>query len=407
MKHKAKSFIAVLLALCLMMSLGVGALADGGSYGGDTPGGNTTGGDDTGGGETRGGDSPEEGPGSELPEPEAPTQYTVSLGYADNIITPNVTYSVAGGESSVVSNGAHIPRGATITVSATAKEGYSVGNITYSIGGSEQSLENGGTFVLTGNAVIKIHNVKLYKVTCETATGGTVTADKHEAAEGESVTITASPSDLYTLDTLTVDGSTVEATKQNDDTFDYTFTMPAYDVTVSATFKKVEIPPEPPVVETEHDVHIVNSEGGIVNANPDEAVEGATINLTNGSDYRHYFVGYNVRTASGQPVTVRNDSFTMPDEDVYVKGIFKLYQPTLDWHSIDVDKPYYSSVTVDSWAYETETVTFTVDTWYDYDYYSVSVWTDGGSKVSLSSLGGDKYSFTMPDDDVTIYVDYS
>ena len=27
MKHKAKSFIAVLLALCLMMSLGVGALA--------------------------------------------------------------------------------------------------------------------------------------------------------------------------------------------------------------------------------------------------------------------------------------------------------------------------------------------------------------------------------------------
>ena len=182
--------------------------------------------------------------------------------------------------------------------------------------------------------------------------------------------------------------------------------MPASDVTVTATFKKVEIP-EPPVVETTHDVNIVDSTGGWVNANPDEAVEGATINLTNGSDYRHYFVGYNVRTASGQPVTVRNDSFTMPDEDVYVEGVFKLYQPTLDWHSIDVDKPYYSSVTVDSWAYETETVTFTVDTWYDYDYYSVSVWTDGGAKVSLSSLGNDKYSFTMPDDDVTIYVDYS
>ena len=129
--------------------------------------------------------------------------------------------------------------------------------------------------------------------------------------------------------------------------------------------------------------------------------------MTSGSDYRHYFVGYKVWTESGKTVTVSNDSFTMPDEDVYVKGIFKLYQPTLDWHSIDVDKPYYSSVTVDSWAYETETVVFTVDTWYDYDYYSVSVWTDGGAKVSLSSLGNDKYSFTMPDDDVTIYVDYS
>ena len=58
MKHKAKSFIAVLLALCLMMSLGVGALADGGNESeisdGNTHGGNTTGGEDLGGGDDPG-----------------------------------------------------------------------------------------------------------------------------------------------------------------------------------------------------------------------------------------------------------------------------------------------------------------------------------------------------------------
>lgn len=380
MKHKTKGFIAMILALCLMMSLGVGALAQG---------------PDLDEGEGRGSD--QDSSGGNVPE-----TYTVDFGYVPNVIFPNITYSVKDGESSPVTDGAPIPSGATITVNVSAASGYRVGNITYRLGeGTETTIQNGGTFKLTADAIIMMHNVQLYDITCNQADNGSVAASVKEAAEGDTVTVTATPAQGYELDTLTVkdaNGDNVAVTNN-------TFNMPASDVTVSATFKKVET--EPPVVGTKHDVHIVDSEGGIVNANPIEAAEGATINLTKGSDYRHYFVGYKVVTASGKPVTVSNDSFTMPDEDVYVKGIFKLYQPTLDWHSIDVDSPYYSSVTVDSWAYETETVTFTVDTWYDYDYYSVSVWTDGGAKVSLTSLGNDKYSFTMPDDDVTIYVDYS
>ena len=65
MKHKAKSFIAVLLALCLMMSLGVGALAVDGNENENPGGGNTPGGDDSRGGDSRGGDSPEPEPGEE------------------------------------------------------------------------------------------------------------------------------------------------------------------------------------------------------------------------------------------------------------------------------------------------------------------------------------------------------
>ena len=430
MKHKAKSFIAVLLALCLMMSLGVGALAvdgneseisDGNTHGDDGPGD----GDDKG-GTAPSGDSVTDPTAPELTDPDDPGPQekpgagggSGETGGDVEPTTESTTYSVtAQYNSSICSVGlfsdtncttsiSQATADSTVYVKVTPVAGYKISNVQYNDGSYKDTTkvsDNVYSFKMAATPVyVAVELTKLYNISCQ-ATGGTVTANPTTAAAGETVTLYATPSDLtYKLDALKVTqtGGTEVAVTNN------TFTMPASDVTVTATFKKVEIP-EPPVVETTHDVNIVDSTGGWVNANPDEAVEGATINLTNGSDYRHYFVGYNVRTASGQPVTVRNDSFTMPDEDVYVEGVFKLYQPTLDWHSIDVDKPYYSSVTVDSWAYETETVTFTVDTWYDYDYYSVSVWTDGGAKVSLSSLGNDKYSFTMPDDDVTIYVDYS
>ena len=384
MKHKAKSFIAVLLALCLMMSLGVGALADGESYGGDMP----PGGSAPGGGDVQ----------------TNPQSFTVSFGqYDSSVITPTLTYTTDSSSTSTPINyGTQVPAGATISVRVDVTNGYRLTRIYYNDNTANTDVSNNSTISMPGNAIsFNFEYAKEYSIEY-TASGGTISG-KTEAVEGEEVTvaISANTGFEYVADSLKVtqDGGTDVTVTNN------TFTMPAGDVTVTATFKKVETP-EPPVVETEHDVHIVNSEGGIVNANPGEAVKDTTIKLTNGSDYRHYFVGYKVWTESGKTVTVSNDSFTMPDEDVYVEGIFKLYQPTLDWHSIDVDKPYYSSVTVDSWAYETETVTFTVDTWYDYDYYSVSVWTDGGVKLSVTPLGNDKYSFTMPDDDVTIYVDY-
>ena len=373
MKHKAKSFIAVLLALCLMMSLGVGALAVNSDE--------------------------EQEPKYDVTVLPEGTTYTVTIeettgGYV------TAKYVDNGEEKDITDAG--IPANSTVKLYVTPEDGYKFISIKY--GDSYPGgVESPYYFTINSNVTITATFKKIdYSVKISETTNGAVTANKDTAQVGDTVNLTITPAEGHELDTLKVSQSGGSEVSVNNNTF----TMPASDVTVTATFKKVEIP-EPPVVETTHDVNIVDSTGGWVNANPDEAVEGATINLTNGSDYRHYFVGYNVRTASGQPVTVRNDSFTMPDEDVYVEGVFKLYQPTLDWHSIDVDKPYYSSVTVDSWAYETETVTFTVDTWYDYDYYSVSVWTDGGAKVSLSSLGNDKYSFTMPDDDVTIYVDYS
>lgn len=76
-------------------------------------------------------------------------------------------------------------------------------------------------------------NATLYAVTTGTVTGGTITVDKSIVAAGDTVTITATPSSGYQVGTITVkdsDNGDVTVTSN-------TFTMPAKNVTVTATFK--------------------------------------------------------------------------------------------------------------------------------------------------------------------------
>ena len=88
----------------------------------------------------------------------------------------------------------------------------------------------------------------------ESFENGSVTCDKTEAAEGETVTLTVTPDDGYELETLTVTtvdgepsgapvlrlrGGSLELTPGENGT--YTFQMPAAPVTVSATFKETTV----------------------------------------------------------------------------------------------------------------------------------------------------------------------
>ena len=70
--------------------------------------------------------------------------------------------------------------------------------------------------------------------------GGTVTADKTSATAGTEVTLTVNPEQNYELETLTVGNENVTARVANNQ---YKFTMPAGDVTVSATFKQKQVGP--------------------------------------------------------------------------------------------------------------------------------------------------------------------
>ena len=105
--------------------------------------------------------------------------------------------------------------------------------------------ENGGIFINCPNTLatqVEIIPAVLYAVNIGESENGTVTADMAEAIEGETVTLTVTPAEGYELESLTVkdaDGNDVEVT-------DNTFTMPASDVTVTATFS--EIPEDDPTV---------------------------------------------------------------------------------------------------------------------------------------------------------------
>ena len=81
-----------------------------------------------------------------------------------------------------------------------------------------------------------------YTITCATTTGGTISADKTNADENDVVTITATPDTDYLLTALTYTPQGGSAQNINIASTPYTFTMPAANVTVNATFTQPTCP---------------------------------------------------------------------------------------------------------------------------------------------------------------------
>ena len=237
-----------------------------------------------------------------------------------------------------------------------------------------------------------------------TASGGMISG-KTVAVKGEEVTvdISANTGFEYVADSLKVtqDGGTDVTVTNN------TFTMPASDVTVSATFKKVETEPEThkiTVSAPNADIYIV---GGA------DRVEGEVVSFTVKPDSGYKVVGV---WAGNEKLTAVNGiySFTMPDSTVaIVVECRPLDWPDWsDWYNIDTwSNSVDGGISVGNdadMAKAGSTVTFRVWHNYRYDYYDYDVYVLNdrtGNRVSLDySAYDDEYSFTMPEDDVTIYV---
>ena len=102
-------------------------------------------------------------------------------------------------------------------------------------------------YLLTKDASINLEQkpVTKYTVTCNTATNGKVVADKTDAAKDETVTLTVTAETGYKLDTLVVqDAANTEVTTAQQADGTYTFTMPASNVTVTATFAAETVEPD-------------------------------------------------------------------------------------------------------------------------------------------------------------------
>lgn len=195
------------------------------------------------------------------------------------------------------------------------------------VGGADGTAGEHKDYVAEGYWWYKADNFKLtlvelapeapttYAITiAEGIENGSIEADVAEAAEGTKVTLTIEPADGYELDELSVKNGEDDVEVAED----YTFTMPAAAVTVSATFKEAAVAP------TTYAITIAEGlTNGSVEATPATAAEGETVKLTiTPAD------GYELdelTVMNGEtPVTVAEGyTFEMPASAVTVSATFK------------------------------------------------------------------------------------
>ena len=133
---------------------------------------------------------------------------------------------------------------------------------------------------------------------------GTATADAISATVGTPITLTTTPNEGYMFKGWQVVSGGV--TILNDG-----FSMPENDVKVKAIFE--EIPPEYTVIVTDDG-------NGTATADVLSATVGTLITLTATPNERYVFKEWQVVSGG---ITISNDGFSMPENDVEVKAIFE------------------------------------------------------------------------------------
>ena len=92
-----------------------------------------------------------------------------------------------------------------------------------------------------GQAVRLVQDLKRYAITCATVDHAVITTDKTTATAGQTITITITPEAKYFTGTVTctmTDGTAVAVNASTPKSNTYTFTMPAGNVTISATITR-------------------------------------------------------------------------------------------------------------------------------------------------------------------------
>ena len=126
------------------------------------------------------------------------------------------------------------PKTTTISIYfATESGSYTVGSGAFDLS-NVQVVYDGDNSPISNLKVVQATNAAptTYAVTTAATENGTVAVDKETASEGETVTITTTPSEGYEVATVTAGGAEVTGADNT-----YTFTMPAKAVEVAVTFK--------------------------------------------------------------------------------------------------------------------------------------------------------------------------
>lgn len=226
-------------------------------------------------------------------------------------------------DGSVTADKPYEEKGKTVTLTAHPANGYELDKFSV-------TDKNGGTVTVTGNTFTmpdsdvtvtasfkkkETPQPKLHRITVKANPGGSgkVKASHTSAKAGEWIRIFADANAGYDYTGITA--KTVDETPvilQGN-----MFEMPDADVIVTVNFTPVV--PQP----TMHAVNLTQpQEGGTISATPTKAKEGDSVTLSADPDEGWELVGFTV-TTNGQPITVTDNTFTMPDSDVSVTANFE------------------------------------------------------------------------------------
>ena len=171
-------------------------------------------------------------------------------------------------------------------------------------------------------------------------TGGI--ANLAKAAEGSVVTLTAdAPAANMHFARWEVDSGSEAVTFANATNSTTTFPMPAGEVKVQAVFEADEI-----MVPIQYDVSVLNDGNGKAFASPAKAAADTAITLTATPNAGYHFKAWRVILGG---VTITDNKFTMPAEDVEVQAVFEKDAPISKHPFLDVPAgAYYEDAVV--WA---------------------------------------------------------
>ena len=171
-------------------------------------------------------------------------------------------------------------------------------------------------------------------------TGGI--ANLAKAAEGSVVTLTAdAPAANMHFARWDVESGSEAVTFANATNSTTTFPMPAGEVKVKAVFEADEI-----MVPIQYDVSVLNDGNGKAFASPAKAAADTAITLTATPNAGYHFKAWRVILGG---VTITDNKFTMPAEDVEVQAVFEKDTPISKHPFLDVPAgAYYEDAVV--WA---------------------------------------------------------
>lgn len=323
----------------------------------------------------------------------------------------------------------------TVTITATPYKGYKF--VEFNVFGKDTNDtipttpagENTATFQMPDHAVIVSATFEevapvtdTYTITCvNNSTYGWFTSDKSTAQKGEVVTISVEPKWGYYVDDIYYMASTSGMIPPSGRDFTpigdnkWQFSMPESNVWVYVSYK-----PYFPG----HDYHAitVTSDGHCDVSVPTWAYCGdnVTINLSN-FDTGYAFSYLKVNGEYVKPYGYNgylSYTFTMPHNDVAIEvgttsvsGKYYIdtsYDSTLGGVEVWVNNNYVNNWHQGSWADYKDSVSFKVKPYYSDDVVSVSVVgkrTGWNYSYDYNSYSG-WYTFTMPNEDVTINVDF-